>query len=83
MPNDAKLGLLAGVAGVIAAAVLFAQQPTAPPAGPAAPVAVAPPATAALPVAVRPDPPPAAVVTGSRKEVVARPTSRPAAGDDD
>jgi hypothetical protein len=33
MPNDAKLGLLAGVAGVVVAAVLFHQ---APPAGPAA-----------------------------------------------
>ena len=43
MPNDAKLGLLVGVAGVFAAAVLFFQdRPPAP--VPAATVAPEPPA---------------------------------------
>lgn len=61
MQNDAKLGLVAGVAGVVVAGILFAQpQPTAAP--PAAKVAPVAPTSVSLPA---PKPQPAAV-TASR-----------------
>jgi hypothetical protein len=77
MPNDAKLGLLAGVAGVVAAAVLSFQNP--PPAPPAEP----PPQVvrAEAPGAV-PAPAAAQTVPAGKPEVEARPVSR-TAGDDD
>ncbi len=50
MPNDAKLGLLAGVAAVLVVAVVYFQKPPTPPPGPPAPAAIGPPALARLPV---------------------------------
>jgi hypothetical protein len=86
MPNDAKLGLLAGVAGVVTAAVLFYQNPpAAPPPTAAAAGAVAPPAGAVKPSQVFGNASaPAAVAPVSargRKEPEGRAVSRSA--DDD
>lgn len=50
MPNDAKLGLLAGVAAVLVVAVVYFQKPPVPPPGPPAPAAIGPPTLARLPV---------------------------------
>lgn len=83
MPNDAKLGLLAGVAGVVLAATLYypasapGPAPTGPPAAAALPAVPAPVARATPPPAApATEPPPAAVVSGTRAELEARPTSR-------
>ncbi|HJZ54118.1 MAG TPA: hypothetical protein VKE74_04140 [Gemmataceae bacterium] len=91
MPNDAKLGLLAGVAGVVTAAVLFFQNhPVAPTPNPAAPAV--PPATtsasAPAPAPAKPPPifgkkpdrakPPADRTDEPRLETEARPVSRAA-----
>jgi len=80
MHNDAKLGLLAGVTGVVAAAVLSVQAPQ-----PAPPPASAPTARADAPgvvpqaVAARTaEPAPAA----GKPEVEARPVSRTAGEDE-
>jgi hypothetical protein len=75
MTNDAKLGLLAGVAGVITAAVFHrpAVEAPAPPAQ-AAVSAQPPRVTGAVPA-------PRPVAAGTRPEVEARAVSRPA--DDD
>ena len=79
MHNDSKLGLLAGVAGVVVAAVLLAQQPNAAP--PPASVQSAP-QPAATPV--KPPPPAtASVVARGRPEIEAKTTSRSARSDDD
>jgi hypothetical protein len=51
MPNDAKLGLLAGVMGVIVAAVLSAQRPVPSPGANVAPPQAAAPKAVAKPVA--------------------------------
>jgi hypothetical protein len=90
MPNDAKLGLLAGVAGVVLAAVLYfpnpapgpSPSPAGPPAAAALPTAPAAVARAAPPVTPA-EKPPAAAVAGTRAEVEAVPTSRPAADEDE
>lgn len=82
MPNDAKLGFLVGVAGVIVAAVMFSQQPQAspPPAVETAAVpshsVAPPPAPAATPVE-KPRAHPAALPR-TREELQGRPASRPA-----
>lgn len=87
MPNDAKLGLLVGVAGVVAAAVLFSQNPqpvTTPPQ--TANAATAAPPAAATPANPRPavrTPTPTAQVSGGRKEVVGQPTSRSTSDEDE
>lgn len=47
MPDDAKLGLLAGVAAVILGAVVYLPKPESPPASPPVP-------TASVPVALGP-----------------------------
>ena len=76
MPNDAKLGLLAGVAGVVAAAVLSFQNPQpAPPDAPQPQVArtVAPGAVPTPTVAAQP---------AVKPEVEARPVSRTVGEDD-
>ncbi len=66
MTNDAKLGMLAGVLGVIVAAVLFANAPPGP-------TAEAPPKEKPPPEAV---PPPAATPAGSRQaDTVALPST--------
>jgi zona occludens toxin (predicted ATPase) len=92
MPNDAKLGFLVGVAGVVVAAVLFYQNPPAgaptKPAGPATAAAPAPAATPAVPVGSRAAVPAgpggsAARVGGGRREVEGQTTSRTAAGEDE
>ena len=84
MTNDAKLGMLAGVLGVIVAAVLFAN---APPPGEAPPGAAVPPipnaaapavATVAPPEVRRGSEPLASTpVARTRKELDAQPASRP------
>jgi predicted lipid-binding transport protein (Tim44 family) len=99
MTNDAKLGMLVGVIGVVVAAVLFgnpAPQPASAPANPPAPskpvaaaASVAPPASpqaAAAVVAVAPREPsglPATPVVRTRKEIDAQPTSRRPADDEE
>jgi hypothetical protein len=90
MPNDAKLGFLVGVAGVVVAAVVFVQNP-APPAEsqtasePAS--AVAPPPAATLgkpgPVVRVALPAPTAPVSGGRKEVEGQTTARHSSYDDE
>jgi hypothetical protein len=77
MPNDAKLGMLAGVCGVIVAAVMFAQ-PRPPPETPPGAKAdsaqtVQPGAVANTPVAPEPASTP---VVRTRKEVDGQPASR-------
>jgi hypothetical protein len=79
MPNDTKLGLLMGVAGVIAAAVLFFQdRPQSATAQPNAPVAAKPSQIfgkkpdAGLPVSAEP----AAMASRSKPEPDAQPVSR-------
>lgn len=82
MTNDAKLGMLAGVLGVIVAAVLFANAP--PPTAQSQPSAAGPPAkeapatpeasTAALP---------STPVGRTRKDVDAQPASRQAGADEE
>jgi hypothetical protein len=97
MKNDAKLGMLAGVLGVIVAAVLFAQTP--PPGAPARPDTAGEPkgnpgpppvATATAPPAGEPARPAADAaplastpVPRTRKETEARPTSRGAGADEE
>ena len=92
MPNDAKLGLLAGVAGVVAAAVLFYQNQPA--AGPAAPAATAVSTLKPSDIFGKPRPPrvdtdspgtPAStpVSLKTRKEPEGRAVSRTAADDDE
>jgi hypothetical protein len=81
MKNDAKLGMLAGVLGVIVAAVLFANTP--PPTAQSRPGAADPPAKekpAPPTVATAPEANTAALpstpVARTRKDVDAQPTSR-------
>ena len=85
MANDAKLGMFAGVLGVIVAAVLFTDPP--PPVDPARPVAtVVPPATAqpaSLPTASAAVPLPSTPIARTRKEVDAVPTARQVGADDE
>lgn len=88
MTNDAKLGMLVGVLGVVVAAVLFgnpAPQPTAsePPA-PAKPAALSASAPVAAAVAIAPPesprdrpPLPTTPVVRTRKEADAQTASRP------
>ena len=78
MQNDSKLGLLAGVAGVVVAAVMVVQQPPAP--KPVENAKQSPP-TAASPPAAKPASTP--VATRSRPEIEAKTASRPARSDDD
>jgi hypothetical protein len=73
MTNDAKLGLLAGVAGVVAAAVLY--QPTG--GAPAPPVQAAVSAQPANPPRVAGAvPPPRPAAASRRPEIDARAVSR-------
>lgn len=78
MKNDAKLGMLAGVLGVVIAAVFFAnphppaEAPAKPPAAVAADPQAAPGAQPEAGVAALPSTP----VPRPRKEVAAQPTSR-------
>ncbi|MDB5306258.1 MAG: hypothetical protein JWO38_460 [Gemmataceae bacterium] len=91
MPNDAKLGFLAGVAGVVVAAVLFFQNqpPAAAPASqtPGGPTAATVPPPAATPG--RPAPaagvavPTGTLTGGGRKEVDAQPVSRTSTDQDE
>jgi hypothetical protein len=94
MPNDAKLGLLAGVLGVLVAAVASVQRPTPPPGAntsppPSAPAKPAPKPDAnaepsGLPrtPAVLPTELPSTPVVRTKKEPDATPASR-ARNDDD
>lgn len=88
MTNDAKLGMLAGVLGVVVAAVFFAKQPPQPPG--AEPHARQPPAAQVAPPAAPGAQPeaglaalPSTPVPRTRKDVAARPTSRQAVADDE
>ncbi len=84
MTNDSKLGMLAGVVGVIVAAVLFTKQP-------AQPTGAEPLAIQAVPTAIAPSGPPEAgpvamsstPVVRTRKDVDAKPTSRRSTYDDE
>jgi len=78
MPNDSKLGLLAGVAGVVVAAVMLGQ-PASPP-GPAE-NAKSVPVPAATPAIAKPASTP--VASRNRPEVEGKTASRPARSDDD
>jgi hypothetical protein len=80
MQNDSKLGLLAGVAGVVVAAVLLMQQPSA---TPPPENAKHTPLPAATPVKVPPAAPSTPVASRSRPEIEAKTASRPARADDD
>ena len=94
MTNDAKLGMLVGVLGVIVAAVLFTNatppaqsQPSAAEA-PAQPKAAAPTVTTAATVAppqVKSDGDalPSTPVARTRKESDAQPTSRPSGAEEE
>jgi hypothetical protein len=97
MKNDAKLGMLAGVLGVIVAAVLFAKAPPPPdpthsganadppakekPAQPAPATSTA--NTPAGPVEANTAALPTTPVGRTRKDVDAQPTSRPAGTDEE
>jgi len=92
MTNDAKLGMLAGVIGVIVAAVFFTKQPPPPltvepqvkqpqalqTAMPTPPSALGSPAatTVVTPPEARPAALPSTPVVRTRKDVDAQPTSR-------
>ncbi|MBA4066075.1 MAG: hypothetical protein C0501_20620 [Isosphaera sp.] len=77
MPNDAKLGMLAGVAGVVLAAVLSANRPDPPAAPPPDPPAPAEsPAAPPTPVAL-----PSAPVARTKPDPVATPAARPRTDD--
>lgn len=87
MTNDAKLGMLAGVLGVIVAAVLFANgsppaqsQPTAADPHKPAPAAVA---TVAPPVRTDRAPLPSTPVARTRKEAAGQSTSLAAGADEE
>ena len=88
MTNDAKLGMLAGVLGVIVAAVLFADAPPPPP-PPSQPSAAVPPPKDAPPTAAATPPQagtaalPSAPVARTRKDVDAQPASRQAGADEE
>jgi hypothetical protein len=86
MPNDTKLGLLTGVAGVVAAAVLYSQTPQpSPPAPPAAAANPAPATTLARsgqPAPATTAVPDDAVAATGRPEVEGRAVSRPAGPDE-
>ncbi len=91
MPNDAKLGFLVGVAGVLVAAVMYA--PKVPAGGPTAFVPTeasakgTPTTPPARPLAAVPAPPPAArpayAAAKTRPEVEATPTARKPVADDE
>lgn len=88
MTNDAKLGMLVGVVGVVLAAVFLAQPP-APPAEAAPPVA-AQPQPAALPsapaataTAAKPPAFPSTPVARARKDAPAQPVGRYAVAADE
>ncbi len=78
MTNDSKLGMLAGVLGVVIAAMFFAKQPSQPVG--AEPQAKQQPAPTASAPGVPPEAGPAALpstpVVRTRKEVDAKPASR-------
>ena len=81
MPNDAKLGMLVGVLGVLVAAVVLSQSPGQP-ANPQAKEKAGAPAThpadtaaARLPPASAPEPQ-SSPVPRTKKDVDAQPTSR-------
>lgn len=86
MKNDAKLGMLAGVLGVIVAAILFANAPppdTPRPAAAVEPTTKASPTPQPVPTASTPpvapetgDTLPATPVVRTRKDVDAQPTGR-------
>jgi len=80
MHNDSKLGLLAGVGGVVVAAVLLTQNPSAP-SVPADRTAKDAPVAAATPA--KPSAPSTPVVARSKPELEGKTTSRPARDDDE
>ena len=86
MTNDAKLGMLAGVLGVIVAAVLFANTPPAAPSQPSAagpPLKEAPPTAAATPPEAGTAALPSTPVARTRKDVDAQPASRQGGADEE
>jgi hypothetical protein len=93
MKNDAKLGMLAGVLGVIVAAVMFANAPppvaqSRPGAGPAPPAKETPAPQATLTAPAAPADAsapalPATPVVRTRKDVAAQPASRPGGADEE
>lgn len=77
MTNDSKLGMLAGVLGVVVAAVFFAKQPAQPVAAESQTTQVAPAASApGAPPGVVPAALPSTPVARTRKDITAQPTSR-------
>lgn len=86
MTNDAKLGMLVGVLGVIVAAALFAnsQPPQAPQPQPGAPEPARPAVATAAPEARKESPPLASTpVVRTRKDIDAQPASRPTGTDEE
>jgi hypothetical protein len=87
MPNDAKLGMLAGVCGVLVAAVLLGQprQPLPPADALAGEKGVAQPAGKAATPAPSADAaePPSTPIARTRKDADAQPASRQAGPDDE
>ena len=86
MTNDAKLGMLAGVLGVIVAAVLFANTPQPDPSQPSAAVPLAkdvPPTAAATPPEAGTAALPSTPVARTRKDVDAQPASRQGSADEE
>ncbi len=81
MHNESKLGLLAGVGGVVAAAVLLIQNPSMP--APAESAKNAVPAVERVPVVVKPVPASTPIASRSRPEIEAKTTSRQSDSDDD
>lgn len=95
MTNDAKLGMLVGVVGVVLAAVFFTKQPAQPvsaePQAQVQPVAV--PSAPSVPVSAQaalvpqadaaPARFPSTPVVRTRKEVPAQPTSRQSLADEE
>lgn len=77
MKNDAKLGLLCGVGGVVVSAVLLTQQPPAPQADEATR------AVKQLPAAARPSESAAPAAARGKPEIEGRTTSRSARDDDE
>ncbi len=87
MTNDAKLGMLAGVLGVVIAAVFFTKPPPQPPDAPAKPQAAAPVANTPATPGAQPEAGLAALpstpVPRTRKDVTGQSTSRRAMSDEE
>ena len=85
MTNDAKLGMLTGVLGVVVAAVLFAQQPAAPSPPPAPDASAADPTKEKATPAAEPSTAalPSTPVVRAQKNLDAQPVSRATGSDDE